>query len=317
VKKIIKLTTPWDHDFLKRTPGGTGIFGNYRFEINNACSECDYWVVWGGLRDYEKVKCPPQNRIYITDESHSERTFYPEFLAQFPTVIACRKDIIHPHLIASHDLGIWHFNKSYDEVANLKITEKSKRISVVSSDLTLLEGHRKRLAYLKQLQEHFRDRVDYFGRGINPLPDKFDGIANYSYSVAIENSFLPGYFTEKLFECFLTNTFPLYYGCPDLENYFDNRSFARIDINAPEKALAITEEILKQDRYHEVLPYVVEAKKRYLNEYYFFPAVIRIIEKDDLLREAKRSSACVVFPESFYRLSTPRKGYIRLKKYFQ
>src|SRR5690348_10879633 len=126
MKRIVKLSTPWNHDLLKRTPNGSGVFGNYQFEIDNGCRECDYWIVWGGLKEETNVKCPPQNVIYVTDESHAERAFEQNFLNQFTTVIACRKDLKHPRIIHTHDLGMWHLDKSYEEIAALDIQRKSK-----------------------------------------------------------------------------------------------------------------------------------------------------------------------------------------------
>jgi hypothetical protein len=41
------------------------------------------------------------------------------------------------------------------------------------------------------------------------------------FSVAIENSSEPNYFTEKVIDCFLTYTVPLYWGCSNIESYFD------------------------------------------------------------------------------------------------
>lgn len=41
------------------------------------------------------------------------------------------------------------------------------------------------------------------------------------FSVAIENSSEPNYFTEKVIDCFLTYTIPLYWGCSNIESYFD------------------------------------------------------------------------------------------------
>jgi hypothetical protein len=41
------------------------------------------------------------------------------------------------------------------------------------------------------------------------------------YSVAIENSSIPNYFTEKLIDCLITKTIPIYWGCPNIDEYFD------------------------------------------------------------------------------------------------
>lgn len=302
MKKIVKISTPWNHDLLKRTPGGKGVFGNYKFEFDDACSECDYWIVWGGLKGKEKTKCPPQNVIYLTDETHEQRKFNESFLIQFSTVLACRKDVVHPHVIFTHDLGIWHFDKSYDEVVSMNASPKTKIVSVVSSDYTVLPGHKKRFAYVNQMMGHFKDRVDYYGKGINPIPDKLQGISDYQYSVAIENSYIPGYFTEKLFECFLTNTFPIYYGCPDLENYFDAKAFARIDIADYTSSFQITEEIIREGMYAERAQYLREAKEIYLKKYYIFPALIDIIERTHAWKDTNRKSPVTLLPERYFQL---------------
>lgn len=315
--QIVKLSTPWNHDFMKLTPQGSGIFGSYKFEIDNTCSECDYWVVWGNLREPAKVKCAPENIIYVTDETHAQRSFNAEFLNQFFSVIACRKDLHHSRIIPSHDLGIWHLDKSYDEVKALSSPVKSKQISVVSSDLTFLPGHKKRFTFTNQLMEHFKDRMSYFGRGINTITDKSIALDEYQYSVAIENSFIEGYFTEKIFECFLTNTLPLYYGCPDLENYFDERSFIRIDIDNFKGALDTIENVLLTDNYREHQGYLKEAAKLYLEKYFFFPAVINIIERDELLRGRKKRTSTVLYPEGHFKRNYVAKLYHKVKQYIR
>lgn len=303
MQKIIKISTPWGHDFLKRTPAGNGCFGKYKFEIDNKCNECDYWIVWGGVKEKQRVNCPVDNQIYLTDETYAERVFCSEFLAQFKTVIACREDLQHPNVLRTHDLGIWHFNKSYDEIVGLPVPEKTHNLSVVCSDLTLLPGHKKRFAFVNQLIGFYRNRLDAFGRGIREIEDKFDALAKYKYSIAIENSFLNGYFTEKLFECFLTTTMPIYYGCPDLQNYFDDRSFIRIDINDFDSACDTVETIVKEDLFRQRLKYIQEAKRLYLERYFVFPALIRLIEGNEFLRERKRPGVITIRPEIYFQSS--------------
>ena len=317
MRRIIKLSTPWNHNFLKRTPGGKGVFGNYQFEIDNDCSECDYWIVWGRLKEITKVKCPAENIIYVTDETHYDRIFNTDFLHQFSAVVACRKDIDHPHLIPTHDLGIWHFDKSYDEVLAMDIVHKPKVVSIVSSDLTNLPGHKRRFAFLNQMMGYLGDRADYYGRGINPIGDKLAGLADYQYSVAIENSVIDGYFTEKVFECFLTNTFPIYYGCPNLEDYFDNRAFARIDITDYRNALNFIDGIISENTFEARMPYLREAKKLYLEKYYFFPAILNIIGNNSFLNATKKKSENKLYPEHNFLASPLRRVYHRIKYFFR
>ncbi|MDP3372003.1 MAG: hypothetical protein Q8S21_03845 [Candidatus Paracaedibacteraceae bacterium] len=43
------------------------------------------------------------------------------------------------------------------------------------------------------------------------------------FSIAIENCNQHNYFTEKVLECFMTLTIPIYIGCPNIGDYFDTR----------------------------------------------------------------------------------------------
>lgn len=312
----IKLNTPWPHDYYSKTPFGKGIFGNYKFEIDNKVSECDYWLIWGDLKEKTKVKCPKENIIYISDEAHSQRKFNPDFLDQFTTIITQRADIQHKRIIRTHDLGIWHFPVNYDELSNWTLPEKKKNISAISSDLTILEGHKKRFAFINKLIGHYKQEIDFYGRGINSIDNKASALLPYKYSIAIENSYLPNYFTEKLFECFLCFSMPIYYGCPNLEEYFDNRSFIRIDISDFSGALAIIDDVVKYDVYRERLPYIIEARRIYLEKYFVFPSLVRIIgsmEAADYHRKKWNS----LLPEKEFGITKSRRIINFLKKLYK
>ena len=41
------------------------------------------------------------------------------------------------------------------------------------------------------------------------------------FHVAIENCRMPDYFTEKIMDCFVTETVPIYWGCTNIEEYFN------------------------------------------------------------------------------------------------
>ena len=44
---------------------------------------------------------------------------------------------------------------------------------------------------------------------------------NSMFGIAIENTQYNGYFTEKIMDCFLQKTIPIYWGCSNIEKYFD------------------------------------------------------------------------------------------------
>jgi len=113
---------------------------------------------------------------------------------------------------------------------------------IIYSDKKLTEGHVKRHEFVASLKAHFGDELDIFGRGFRYVSDKWDAIADYKYHIVIENSRFPHYWTEKLADAFLGWSLPIYYGCPNITDYFDPNSFVSIDIESPKLS------ILKIDR---------------------------------------------------------------------
>ena len=100
------------------------------------------------------------------------------------------------------------------------IHEKSKSISTIFSWKTWNHGHRLR----HSIYNMFKDsgKINFYGSGCDkPIDLKVDGLKDYRFSVVIENSIESDYFTEKLLDCFLTGTIPIYWGTKNIENYFD------------------------------------------------------------------------------------------------
>ena len=65
----------------------------------------------------------------------------------------------------------------------------------------------------------------------NPIiqDEKCGMFLDYQYSIAIENSRQNHYFTEKLLDCLVTKTIPIYYGCPNIAEYFDTRGWILLE----------------------------------------------------------------------------------------
>jgi hypothetical protein len=49
------------------------------------------------------------------------------------------------------------------------------------------------------------------------------------FSLVIENSMQENYFTEKLCDCLITKTIPVYSGCPNISEFFDTTGWIMID----------------------------------------------------------------------------------------
>jgi hypothetical protein len=181
--------------------------------------------------------------------------------------------------------------------------QKTRNLSAIISDSTYLAGHRLRFAFINKLKGHFKDKLDWFGKSENRfLQDKWDGLRDYRYSIAIENSSHENYFTEKISDCFLSYTMPFYWGCPNLSEFFDPRSYILLDINDYKKSIAIIEDAIKGNLAEKNAAYVAESRHRILEKYSFIPALTTVLEAQRLgAREKKTVRAHKHFTESTVR----------------
>lgn len=98
-----------------------------------------------------------------------------------------------------------------------KIYPKSKLISIIASTKNQTDGHQLR----HKIIEKYDNKIHTYGRGYNPVEHKIECLKDYRFSIVIENIKKDYYFTEKLIDCFMTGTIPIYYGCPSIVDFFD------------------------------------------------------------------------------------------------
>lgn len=97
---------------------------------------------------------------------------------------------------------------------------KQAMCSLIASGKTKQLGHKLRHAAVRWSRETGQD-IDIMGRGYKPFAQKSDGLAPYRYSIVIENAREQNYFSEKLVDALLCNTVPIYWGCPNIADFFD------------------------------------------------------------------------------------------------
>jgi hypothetical protein len=125
--------------------------------------------------------------------------------------------------------GIWVGGKINKDLlggsdGEIKVYEKSKNISMVSSGKSMCKLHLDRLNLANYLyyNDEYRPYVDMFGT-FNDDKQKWipiiDSLKDYRFSIVIENFIDKRYFTEKLLNCFATGTIPIYIGATDLNEF--------------------------------------------------------------------------------------------------
>ncbi|MFQ6601614.1 glycosyltransferase family 10 domain-containing protein [Flavobacterium sp. C3NV] len=279
--KIVKLTFNYDWPLFRQTPNFSQIWGDYKFVIDENLKECDFWIVYTDYKlQIEAVKCSPENVIFIPGECYNTSPrFTQKFLDQFAAIITVQKELKHKNIIYSHNANPWFVGKSFDELNSLETPDKTKLISVISSNKAFTEGHRKRVDFVKKLKEYFGDQLDVYGRGIADFEDKWDVLANYKYSIAIENDYCDDWVTEKFFDCLYTHTLPFYYGCPNLESIVNKESFIRINIDDFESSVKIIEEAIKQNEFGKRLDLLKKESIESLHRDNLFPFLVNIFDK--------------------------------------
>jgi hypothetical protein len=271
---LVRIVKDYDSpNILRQTSAQNGIWDGIQF-TTDPCGECDYLIFLNNkMTKKVTVKCPPENIWAIMQEpyykGHSD--WLMEKHDYFAKVFTHHPPAPSDKYISSHPALPWYIDKTYDQLVSCEIPLKTKSLSWVIGNATDLPGHFKRLALLKTLPNASGLGIDLFGRAVNPINDKWQGLSPYKYSLAIENSSSPDYWTEKIADCFLAWTVPIYYGCVNIENYFPEKSFIRIDINNPAQSLNDIKEIVQQDNWEDRNKALAEARELILKKYQLFP----------------------------------------------
>ena len=135
---------------------------------------------------------------------------------------------------------------------------KSRMATLIASGKKSLPGHRLRHEVVNWISNN-KSEVDVVGRGYNPFEQKHEALAAYRYSVVIENVREPSYFTEKLIDCLLCKTVPIYWGAPDIGSFFETNGM--IICNNFEDIVAALANISEAD-YQKRLDYISTNQSR-------------------------------------------------------
>lgn len=158
----------------------------------------------------------------INGDNHIKIT-KPEHYSKFYKVFSCNRwigDRIPNFEFVAHG-GTWLRQE------DISIHKKNKLCSMIFSDKQWNAGHSQRSRTYNRIKNN--TDIDFFGSGVAKYIEyKITGLKDYMFSICMENEgpqhlFAPNndYFSEKLLDCILTGTIPIYYGNRSIENYFD------------------------------------------------------------------------------------------------
>jgi hypothetical protein len=161
-----------------------------------------------------------------------------------------------------------------DEYMRIQPSLKQYAISSITGKKQFGTGHTLRTSlYNKQMHFPIPHTAFRSSKGAPPIirnnptlgDSKLPLFEKFQFALVIENSRQHNYFTEKLCDCLITKTIPVYYGCPNIDEYFDTRGWVILDSESDEDAL-IKMKRLTVSHYTNHIS-IVEANARTVLEY--------------------------------------------------
>lgn len=276
---LIKIERYFKHPDIKRqTPNSSMQWGEFLF-TEEAVDECDYLVILEYPMDDFSIKVNENNIIHLCLEPPNEISKYRQYANKKVKLIFNQLDIKKNNIL-SHGALPWHIDKDFDFLNSVKIDSlnKENRIVWVTSNKRSSKGHNIRMNFLDKIKR--LPFVNLYGRGINQIDDKWDVLCNSKYAIAYENFQNDYYWTEKIIDCYLSFTMPLYFGCNSIENFFPKNSFIQIDPQDKHIDLFL-KEIVLSNKWEDNLEAIIQARELILKEYQLFPFLYNQIKALD------------------------------------
>lgn len=253
----------------------------------------DLVIVFENVKDSILLECRSGGLVFISGEPEEATSYTRGFIRQFDLVYSTHKAAkCAKSLVPKQYFNDWHFGLNYDdssfkytfaELTNLEPPKKSRDISVICSSLEQLPRHMQRVAFVKAMKEYFGDRIDFYGRGFNFIPDKADALLDYKFHICIENSVNKDLWTEKLADPILAYSVPIYSGCPNVNEYFNELPYLKLNIDDVNGMIEMLDELLSNidAEYQERLFSLTNARKTLLDEHNMFSEIVKLVEQID------------------------------------
>ena len=303
-------------------------FSNINFLINKNVTNADFWFVFEDLdKDIEHCEVPKKNVIYLNTEtsfkkSHFFQDYMHSYISQFGTIYSCYP-MNHNNLKNTIPFLPWMIHANY-EASPLDISKmnfktlgknnelnKTVDLSVICSNKKTTENHELRIEFLNILKSHFGNKLEWYGAGFKDIESKSKVIFNSKYHLVLENDSKNNLISEKLFDAFLGESFPIYYGAPNVSDYFLRDSFKSIDINNIDESIKIIENLIRSDTYLENIKQVRDSKIKVLNEYNFINRIAEIVLDKSKTTEATDFITELYSSEYFWKTLIPFKTKLK------
>ncbi|MCG1036608.1 glycosyltransferase family 10 domain-containing protein [Polaribacter sargassicola] len=255
-------------DLKRQTPNNSMNWKEFVFTEDDI-EECDYLVILEYPSNDFSIKVNKNNIIHLCLEPPNEISKYRQYANKSVKYNYNQLDTKNGNIL-SHGALPWHIGKDYDYLSHLKVEDlkKENKIVWVTSNQRSSKGHSNRMHFLDSIKN--LSFIELYGRGIKPIDDKWDVLSNSKYAIAYENYKSEYYWTEKIIDCYLSFTMPIYFGCNRIDNYFPKDSYIKLDPNDKHIDLFL-KELVNSNKWEKNIDSIQEARELILSEYQLFP----------------------------------------------
>jgi hypothetical protein len=269
-------------DWAAHFPGRQLDYGGVRFVFGGS-GPSDVVVAVGYSR-YDQTVTTREGGVWAW---HLEPRMPKPYPSCYDTVFTNVQTRHEDRFVTAPPVLDWWLQKSFDELASLDPPEKTRQMSAIASTMSHIIGHRLRNDFVERVEAEIPE-VEVFGRGrARPLEDKWEGLGPYRYSLVIENSSQPDYWTEKIADALLTYTVPLYFGATNIADYFPEGSYIWLPMDEPDRAIEVIRDTLANDSWGDRVEALRDARNLILNRYSLAAQISReVVAREGKLRQA-------------------------------
>ena len=134
-----------------------------------------------------------------------------------------------------------------------KIYPKTKMLSHIASDKKWSRGHNLRHLIGDAIKNRFE--VDLWGSAYKRFDSKTVPLKDYCFSITVMNAKHNNYFTETLIDAFRCGTIPIFWGCDNIGEFFNEKGILKFD-TGPELFELLNN--ISEELYNEMLPHAKE-----------------------------------------------------------
>ena len=227
---------------LRQTSQYSGCIEGTQYLINNSIANKVNYLLLSDPALGCDVDLQREKKIFIYMENPKIWIPNAEFLEQIGILISpfdlCSIIPEHINFIRNYPCVPWFYGIQFctnsgllhkplrsrlelDEMLGMVYPSKTKLLSMIASGKAGTPGHSWRRDLAVALKSYFGDLVDIFGFGHKPVPDKRVAIDPYVFSIVIENDEADYYVTEKVVDCLIGWSIPIYSGAKQLDSLLD------------------------------------------------------------------------------------------------